>query len=62
MYQRATTQKCVISTKLFYRAMVTRVTNNYSNKALIDFFARFEKKDLTMVEIKTCVRKAWHVK
>ena len=54
MYQRATTQECVFSARLFLQALITRVTTDYTVKARSNFFAPpFEKKDLTMVEMKT---------
>ena len=44
MYQRATTQKCHISARLFLQALVTRVTTDYTVKARSNFFAPFEKE------------------
>ena len=54
MYQRATTKKCLISTKLFYRALVTRVNTDHTVKAR-------RKKGFDDVGNTNGARKARHV-
>ena len=61
MYQRATTQKCVISTKLFLQASVTRVTTDYTVKHVVIFLLRFEKRAINDGGNENSARKAWHV-
>ena len=52
MYQRATTQKCHISARLFLQALVTRVTT-ITVKARSNFFCSMKKYRMTMAEIQT---------
>ena len=58
MYQRATKQKCLISTKLFYRALVTRVM---LARLLFYAIASNSKRGFDDGGNTNSAHKAWHV-